>query len=108
MAWLKDPATQQRIMTQTLRRPTVPGVALDPRFPSQLLIELPFPSNLDTIDALISDYLDEVRRPASAVFVLDVSGSMQGSRLNSLKAALKALTGHGSDAHGSVLAVPDE
>ncbi|MEJ7697301.1 MAG: hypothetical protein WKF78_11950 [Candidatus Limnocylindrales bacterium] len=40
-------------------------MALDPRFTSQTLIELPFPAALDTIDALITTYLDEVRRPAS-------------------------------------------
>ena len=65
-------------MTDTLRRPAVPGVPLDPRFTSQTLIELPFPAKLDTIDALITTYLDEVRRPASAIFVLDLSGSMAG------------------------------
>jgi Ca-activated chloride channel family protein len=92
-AWLRTPEVQNRIMTTTLRRPAIPGVALDPRFTSQTLIELPFPAKLETIDALITAYLDEVRRPASAVFVLDVSGSMQGDRLDQLKTAMKALTG---------------
>jgi Ca-activated chloride channel family protein len=71
----------------------VPGVPLDPRFSTQALIELPFPAKLDTIDALITAYLDEVRRPASAIFVLDLSGSMAGDRLDQLKAAMNALTG---------------
>jgi Ca-activated chloride channel homolog len=93
VAWLRQPDTQARIMTETLRRPAVPGVALDPRFPSETLIELPFPSRLETIDALITAYLDEVRRPASAVFVLDTSGSMEGERIQALRAALNALTG---------------
>ena len=92
-AWLRTPEIQTRIMTTTLRRPAIPGVALDPRFTAQTLIELPFPARLETIDALITTYLDEVRRPASAVFVLDVSGSMEGDRLNQLKTAMKALTG---------------
>lgn len=92
-AWLRTPEVQGRIMTTTLRRPAIPGVALDPRFTSQTLIELPFPAKLETIDALITAYLDEVRRPASAVFVLDLSGSMEGDRLEQLKAAMKALTG---------------
>ena len=43
VAYLRDPKTQQRIMSDTLRRPAVPGVALDPRFPSALLVELPYP-----------------------------------------------------------------
>ncbi len=59
-------------MTDTRRRPAVPGVALDPMFPTQTLIELPFPSKLSTIDTLITTYLDQARRPASAIFVLDV------------------------------------
>ena len=41
----------------------------------------------------ITTYLDEIRRPASAIFVLDMSGSMEGERLDPLKPAMKALTG---------------
>ena len=93
VAYLRTPEIQKRIMTDTLRRPAIPGVALDTRFTTQTLIELPFPAKLDTIDALITAYLDEVRRPASAIFVLDVSGSMAGDRLDQLKAAMNALTG---------------
>ena len=91
--YLRKPEIQTRIMTDTARRPVVPGVPLDARFPSQVLVELPFPSKLDTIDALLTVYLDQIRKPASAVFVLDVSGSMEGTRLDSLKESLKALTG---------------
>ncbi len=91
--YLRTPEVQQRIMTQTLRRPAITGVPLDARFTGQTLIELPFPAKLETIDALITAYLDEVRRPASAIFVLDVSGSMHGERLDQLKAAMQALTG---------------
>jgi Ca-activated chloride channel family protein len=92
-AYLRSPDVQKRIMTDTLRRPAIPGIPLDARFTTQTLIELPYPAKLETIDALITAYLDEVRRPASAVFVLDVSGSMEGDRLDKLKAAMKALTG---------------
>jgi Ca-activated chloride channel homolog len=91
--YLRSDPVQKRIMTDTLRRPAVTGVALDPRFTTQTLIELPFPAKLDTIDALITTYLDEVRKPASAVFVLDLSGSMEGDRLDQLKTAMNALTG---------------
>jgi Ca-activated chloride channel family protein len=93
VAWLRRPEIQRRIMTDTLRRPAVPGIALDPRFPTDTLIELPFPSKLETIDALLTAYLDQIRRPASAVFVLDVSGSMAGDRIAALKRALNTLTG---------------
>jgi Ca-activated chloride channel family protein len=91
--YLRTPDVQKRIMTDTLRRPAIPGVPLDARFTNQTLIELPFPAKLETIDALITTYLDEVRRPASAVFVLDLSGSMAGDRLVQLQTAMKALTG---------------
>ena len=93
VAWFKGPDVQRRLMTETLRRPAVPGIALDPRFPQGSLVELPYPSKLDTINALITAFLDEERKPSSAVFVLDVSGSMDGDRINSLKSALNALTG---------------
>jgi Ca-activated chloride channel family protein len=91
--WLRRPETQRRIMTGTQRRPAVPGIQLDPRFQANTLIELPYPSKIETIDALITAYLDEVRAPATAIFVLDVSGSMEGDRINALKSALNALTG---------------
>ena len=91
--WLRTPDVQKRIMTDTGRRPAIPGVALDARFPTQSLIELPYPAKLDTIDALITAYLDEVRKPATAIFVLDLSGSMAGDRLDALKKSLGALTG---------------
>ena len=91
--YLRTPDVQARIMKDTGRRPAIPGVALDGRFPAQSLIELPYPAKLETIDALITAYLDEERKPASAVFVLDVSGSMDGERLDSLKGAMRALTG---------------
>ena len=92
-AYLRSEDVQKRIMQDTARRPAVPGIPLDSRFTTQTLIELPYPAKLETIDGLITAYLDEIRRPASAVFVLDLSGSMEGDRLDSLKTAMKALTG---------------
>jgi Ca-activated chloride channel family protein len=91
--YLRTPDVQRKIMSDTKRRPAIPGVALDPVFPKATLIELPFPSKLETINTLITTYLDVERRPASAVFVLDVSGSMDGERLDELKSAIRALTG---------------
>ena len=93
VAYFRTPEVQKRLMTETLRRPAVPGIVLDSRFPTATLIELPYPSKLDTIDALITAYLDEVRKPSSAIFVLDLSGSMAGERLDDLKSSISALTG---------------
>jgi Ca-activated chloride channel family protein len=92
-AYLRQPDVQTRIMKSTARRPAVPGVALDSRFPSQVLIELPFPSSLEIVNKLLFTYLDQIRRPAHAIFVLDTSGSMDGPRIDSLKRALINLTG---------------
>jgi Ca-activated chloride channel homolog len=92
-AYLRQPDVQTRIMKSTARRPALPGVALDSRFPSQVLIELPFPSSLEVVNKLLFTYLDQIRRPAHAIFVLDTSGSMDGARIDSLKRALTNLTG---------------
>jgi Ca-activated chloride channel family protein len=70
-----------------------PEVRADDRFPSQVLLELPFPSTLSVINRLLTAYLNEIRLPAHAVFVLDTSGSMLGSRLAQLQRALIGLTG---------------
>ena len=91
-AWLRRPDVQTRIMQTTNRRPALPEVKPDSRFPGQVLVELPFPGSLDVVNRLIAVYLDQARPPAHAIFVLDTSGSMQGSRIDSLKRALLALT----------------
>ncbi|ADY25867.1 von Willebrand factor type A [Deinococcus proteolyticus MRP] len=90
---LRSPQVQQRIMQETLRRPAAPGVALSSEFPPGMLVELPFPASAGTIDAILGSYLNDVRRPANTIFVLDVSGSMEGKRLEALKAALGNLSG---------------
>lgn len=91
--FLRTPDFQEQIMETTLRRPAVAGIALDRRIPDVLLVELPFPSTVDVIDALLFSYMDEQRVPAHAYFVLDVSGSMEGRGLRDLKAAMENLTG---------------
>ncbi|MDP4507885.1 vWA domain-containing protein [Nonomuraea turcica] len=100
-AWLRTPAVQKDIMTGTHRRPIVPGVAQDPKFGSAQLIELPFPNRRSTADELISTYLNEVRVPSEATFVLDTSGSMRGDRIDALRTALVALTGADASASGA-------
>jgi Ca-activated chloride channel homolog len=93
VAYLKSADVQQRIMTTTARRPTNTAVQLDSRFTTQLLVELPFPSNLNVIDTLLFAYLDQIRPPAHTYFVIDISGSMEGDRLNSVKKTFDNLTG---------------
>jgi Ca-activated chloride channel family protein len=93
VAYLRSAAVQSKIMTSTDRRPAVPDVQPDSRFTKQLLVELAFPSNLNVVDNLIFAYLDQIRPPAHTFFLLDVSGSMDGDRLNSVKSTFKNLTG---------------
>jgi Ca-activated chloride channel family protein len=93
VAWFRKPEVQTRIMSQTHRRPSVPDVQLDARFPTQVLLEVAFPSNLDVVNQLISVYLNQVRLPSHTYFVLDISGSMDGSRLDGVKKTFANLTG---------------
>jgi Ca-activated chloride channel family protein len=91
--YLRRPEVQRRIMTQAYRRPVVPGVQADAtRFPATPA-ELPFPGRLEVADALIGAFYDRLRRPARTIYVLDVSGSMQGERIEGLRRALVGLTG---------------
>lgn len=91
--YLKRPATQRQIMATTSRRPVVSDVPTDPKFGDRLLVELPFPSRLETVNALLVSYLDTVSRPSRTIFVLDTSGSMQGERIEQMKRAVTQLTG---------------
>src|SRR4029077_20950332 len=63
------------------------------QFPSQVLVEVQFPANLDVVNQLIELYLNQVRLPSHTYFVLDVSGSMDGPRLDGVKKTFANLTG---------------
>jgi Ca-activated chloride channel family protein len=93
VAYFRQPSVQTRIMTQTHRRPSVPEVQPDAQFPSQVLVEVQFPANLDVVNQLIELYLNQVRLPSHTYFVLDISGSMEGSRLDGVKKTFANLTG---------------
>jgi Ca-activated chloride channel family protein len=55
------------------------------------LIELPFPGKAAEVDGLLDNFLSSVRIPGSARYVLDLSGSMAGQRITSLKEAMQML-----------------
>ena len=93
VAFFRQPDIQTRIMTQTHRRPSIPEVQPDSQFPTQVLLEVPFPATLDVVNQLIEVYLNQVRLPSHTYFVLDVSGSMDGSRLDGVKKTFANLTG---------------
>jgi len=93
VSYLRSRTAQQRIQTDTARRPAVPGVPLAARFGQSLLIEAPFPANLSIVQTLLDDYQTQLRKPAHTFYVLDVSGSMEGSRIERLQRALTGLAG---------------
>lgn len=94
VAWLKGETAQRWLMQNTQRRPVNPAVAADKAlFPGAVLSELAFPGQVEVLNDLLLSYLNEQRRPAHAFFVLDVSGSMQGDRIASLRKALASLAG---------------
>ncbi|TDQ55031.1 vWA domain-containing protein [Actinorugispora endophytica] len=95
---LTAPGTQERISAETHRRPmaAVPqGSEAAQMFPP--VTELPFPARPEVVDELVAAYFDEIRRPARTVYVMDVSGSMQGDRIDGLRDAMHTLTGGGTD-----------
>ena len=93
VAFIRKPDVQTRIMKETHRRPAIPDVQPDSQFSTQTLVEVPFPSSLEVANQLISIYLNQVRLPSHTYFVLDISGSMDGSRLEGVKKTFANLTG---------------
>ncbi|CAM3634175.1 substrate-binding domain-containing protein [Kibdelosporangium persicum] len=91
--YLRTTDVQRKIMDTTRRRPAVPGVDLGPQFAQRDLVELPFPTSGEAVDALLSAYFNKIRRPSRTLYVLDTSGSMRGDRIEALRSALIALTG---------------
>jgi Ca-activated chloride channel homolog len=92
VAYLRTPEFQTKLMQQTQRRPAIPQVTPDAIF-AQDLLELPFPNQLSVIHAVLRAYLDEQRIPSHAFYVLDISGSMEGDRIQELKTAMGNLSG---------------
>ncbi|MBV2153503.1 VWA domain-containing protein [Kitasatospora sp. SUK 42] len=92
-SYLLKEDVQKRISEVTLRRPVTAGAAPASELPADRRRELPFPGTRAVADGLLAAYQNELRRPSRTVYVLDTSGSMEGSRLNALKAALGRLTG---------------
>lgn len=69
----------------------MPGVQLDARFGDGLLVELPFPAQRAVVDKLMTSYLNTIRRASQTIYVLDLSGSMEGPRIEALRSALISL-----------------
>lgn len=85
IAFLRSPQTQEQIAQETARTP-LSGAAS-----TEVVNELPFPGSLKVVDAILRGFVDDFAKPSSSVFVLDVSGSMEGERLAEMQNALIAL-----------------
>ncbi|GIJ44453.1 VWA domain-containing protein [Virgisporangium aliadipatigenens] len=97
--YLRRDDVQKKLAGPVNRRPVTASAAEPEKFPGSL-VELPFPVKLATADALIDSYMNTLRRAPRTLYVLDLSGSMQGERLAKLKAAMNALTGQDNSLSG--------
>jgi Ca-activated chloride channel family protein len=90
---LKAAPFQRDALSAAFLRPANPEVAAASSLPSAAVAELGFPNRLEVIDAVLGAYQAQWRKPATSIFVLDLSGSMKGQRLSSMRDALKVLSG---------------
>ena len=93
VATLKAAPFQRDALSAAFLRPANPEVAAAAALPTAAVAELGFPNRLDVIDAVLGTYQSQWRKPATSIFVLDLSGSMAGKRLASMREALKLLSG---------------
>jgi Ca-activated chloride channel family protein len=91
VAYLRSTGFQTRMSALTLRRPVNPDAVVAAAIPKRTLIELPFPGQASLISALLDNFLSDVRIPGSSRYVLDLSGSMNGSRIEGLKESMLLL-----------------
>lgn len=90
---LKAAPFQRDALAAAFLRPANPEVAAASALPTTAAVELGFPNRLEVIDAVLGAYQSQWRKPATSIFVLDLSGSMSGQRLASMREALKLLSG---------------
>ena len=93
VAAIKAAPFQRDALSAMFIRPSNPDVAASPSLPTAAAAELAFPNKLDVIDAVLSAYQAQWRRPSTSIFVLDISGSMRGERIEGVREALKVLSG---------------
>ncbi len=93
LAAIKAVPVQRDLAARDFLRPSVADVPLAPALGTATVAELSFPNRLEVIDAVLGSYQGQWRRPATSIFVLDLSGSMEGERLRAMRDALKVLAG---------------
>jgi Ca-activated chloride channel homolog len=90
---LRSDAFQAGPVARMFLRPANPNVSRAAKLSGDAVAELSFPNRLEVIDAVLAAYQSELRRPATSIYLLDVSGSMRGKRIEQVKNALEVLTG---------------
>jgi Ca-activated chloride channel family protein len=93
VAVLRSDSFQAGPVARMYLRPSDPNVTRSPKLPGDAVAELSFPNRLEVIDAVLAAYQSELRRPATSIYLLDVSGSMRGTRIEQVEHALGILTG---------------
>jgi Ca-activated chloride channel family protein len=91
IAYLRSRDFQTKMSERTLRRPVNADATVAASIPKRTLIELPFPGQASLIAALLDNFLSDVRIPGSSRYVLDLSTSMKGDRIDSLKKSMLML-----------------
>ena len=96
VAAIKAPTFQGQALPAAFLRPANAEVKPAAALPQGAVAELSFPNRLDVIDAVLASYQAQWRKPATSIFVLDISGSMRGDgRIDAMREALKVLAGAG-------------
>lgn len=98
VAYLRGGAFQKQMVDSTLRLAVNPQVA-QPN-PAAAIGELAFPARQEVVDAILLAFDNEVRTPPDSTFVLDISGSMSGQRLDQLKRTMVGLSGSDASISG--------
>jgi Ca-activated chloride channel family protein len=93
VAYLRGVEFQEAMARTTLRRPVNPDAKVDVPGPSAAIAELAFPAKREVVDAILLSFDNQIRQPPDSSFVLDISGSMTGKRLDQLKHAMLGLSG---------------
>jgi len=93
VAALKGAPFQRDALPAAFLRPANPDVPAATALPTAAVAELAFPNRLEVIDTVLAAYQAQWRRPATSIFLLDLSGSMKGERLAAMRDSLKILSG---------------
>lgn len=93
VAYLRGVEFQEAMARTTLRRPVNPDAKAEVPGPPNTIAELAFPAKREVVDAMLLSFDNELRHATDSTFVLDVSGSMSGRRLDQLKQAMLGLSG---------------